>query len=220
VGSGSSDLIYRALPLWLTPKSRVVVLTPTYGEYPHVLRNVIGCDLVQVGALDQVNWAAVDMAVLVNPNSPTGTWADLEPVVAANPRVLFWVDEAYVDYAGKASMEKCDYPNLYVCKTMSKAYALSGARVAYLVGPNDHRMDRVKAHTPPWVVSYVAQVAAVAALDDHHYYEGMWELTRQLRAQLAVTLSWCDAKTRGRCKRRLQRQAYTSGWCQAVSAWL
>jgi hypothetical protein len=35
-GSGSSDLIYRALLKWLTPASRVLLLEPTYGEYAHV----------------------------------------------------------------------------------------------------------------------------------------------------------------------------------------
>ncbi len=42
-GAGSSDLIFLALRHWLKPESRVLILDPTYGEYPHVLECVIGC---------------------------------------------------------------------------------------------------------------------------------------------------------------------------------
>src|ERR1700704_5958001 len=42
-GSGSSDLIFRALRHWLTPLSHALILDPTYGEYAHVLERVIGC---------------------------------------------------------------------------------------------------------------------------------------------------------------------------------
>src|SRR5262249_13274120 len=42
-GAGSSSLIFLAFRHWLTPASRVLILDPTYGEYPHVLEQVIGC---------------------------------------------------------------------------------------------------------------------------------------------------------------------------------
>src|SRR5205823_3225601 len=42
-GGGSSNLIFLALRQWLTPRSRVLLLDPTYGEYAHVLERVIGC---------------------------------------------------------------------------------------------------------------------------------------------------------------------------------
>ena len=42
-GSGSSDLIFLAFRHWLSRDSRVLILDPTYGEYPHVLERVIGC---------------------------------------------------------------------------------------------------------------------------------------------------------------------------------
>ena len=67
---------------------------------------------------------------------------------------------------------------------MSKAYALSGARVAYMTGPNDVNMDIVQMYTPPWSVSYVAQVAAVSALDDIKYYTEKWNETRHLRKRM------------------------------------
>jgi histidinol-phosphate/aromatic aminotransferase/cobyric acid decarboxylase-like protein len=57
------------------------------------------------------------------------------------------VDETYIDYAGSGeSVESLTavHPNLVVCKSMSKAYALSGARVAYLCAAPERRRNCVR----------------------------------------------------------------------------
>jgi hypothetical protein len=83
-GAGSSDLIFRALPRWLSRTSRVVLLDPTYGEYAHVLEKVIGCRVDRLplhrahdyrpdlDELVELVASGPDLVVLVNPNSPTG----------------------------------------------------------------------------------------------------------------------------------------------------
>jgi histidinol-phosphate/aromatic aminotransferase/cobyric acid decarboxylase-like protein len=70
---------------------------------------------------------------------------------------------------------------------MSKAYALSGARVAYLCAA-PHQLEALRAITPPWVVGLPAQVAAVNALQDPGYYAARHRETTQLRTQLAKQL--------------------------------
>ena len=75
---------------------------------------------------------------------------------------------------------------------MSKVYALSGARVAYLCA-SPHQLEALRAITPPWVVSLPAQVAAVRALQDPEYYAARYAATAVLRADLARllgSLSW------------------------------
>ena len=86
-GAGSSDLIFRAFRHWLNGDSRVLLLDPTYGEYAHVLENVIGCRVdrfalspdddfeLHVDRLEEVAGSGYDLIVLVNPNSPTGRHA-------------------------------------------------------------------------------------------------------------------------------------------------
>jgi histidinol-phosphate/aromatic aminotransferase/cobyric acid decarboxylase-like protein len=71
---------------------------------------------------------------------------------------------------------------------MSKVYALSGARVAYLCA-GSHQLEELRAITPPWVVSLPAQVAAVKALADPEYYASRHQETHALREALAVELS-------------------------------
>jgi histidinol-phosphate/aromatic aminotransferase/cobyric acid decarboxylase-like protein/GNAT superfamily N-acetyltransferase len=181
-GAGSSDLIFRAFRHWLTPDSRVLILDPTYGEYAHVLEKVIGCTVDRL-ALDQADGYVVsldklaaalaldyDLVALVNPNSPTGRHvprADLEAVLRLAPwSTRIWVDETYIEYAGESqSLERfaASSENVIVAKSMSKVYALSGARVAYLCA-GAHQLEALRAITPPWVVGLPAQVAAVRAL--------------------------------------------------------
>jgi histidinol-phosphate/aromatic aminotransferase/cobyric acid decarboxylase-like protein/N-acyl-L-homoserine lactone synthetase len=206
-GAGSSDLIFRALRHWLDKNSRVLILDPTYGEYNHVLEQVIGCHVdrfqlnwdehftVDLDRLDIALSAGYDLVVLVNPNSPTGQHVArerLEPLlsrVAVQTRV--WVDETYVDYvSSEQSLETfaATSENVIVCKSMSKVYALSGARVAYLCA-GAHQLEDLRAVTPPWAVSLLAQVAAVKALENPKYYMARCAETRTLREQLAGELS-------------------------------
>jgi histidinol-phosphate/aromatic aminotransferase/cobyric acid decarboxylase-like protein len=70
--------------------------------------------------------------------------------------------------------------NIIVCKTMSKVYALSGMRVAYLCA-SPHQLFDLISLTPPWVVGLPAQVAAVRALEHAEYYEERYRSTHLLR---------------------------------------
>ncbi len=205
-GAGSSDLIFRALRHWLTPSSHVLILDPTYGEYAHVLERVIGCKVdrlmlrraddytVDLARLEEAMADGYDLIVIVNPNSPTGRHIprrDLEPLLGRTPlRTRIWLDETYVEYAGPdESLERfaARSENAIVCKSMSKVYALSGARVAYLcAGP--HQLEALRAITPPWVVSLPAQVAAVRALQAPDYYAPLYRETAAMRDTLAAAL--------------------------------
>lgn len=164
--------------------------------------------------LDQLTAALAkryDLIVLVNPNSPTGRHiarADLEGVLRQAPAATrIWIDETYVEYASDADREPGAFgpasssssspslerfaaqsENVIVCKSMSKVYALSGARVAYLCA-GAHQLEELRAITPPWVVSLPAQVAAVRALADPQYYAARYRETHALRTDLAHSLA-------------------------------
>jgi histidinol-phosphate/aromatic aminotransferase/cobyric acid decarboxylase-like protein len=77
--------------------------------------------------------------------------------------------------------------NVVVCKSLSKVYALSGARAAYLCGPA-RLMAGLRGVTPPWAVSLPAQIAAVRALGCGEYYRRCWARTHVLRGMLAGRL--------------------------------
>jgi histidinol-phosphate/aromatic aminotransferase/cobyric acid decarboxylase-like protein len=205
-GAGSSDLIFAGLKLWVTRHSRVLILDPMYGEYAHVLKNVIGARVDRLTLSSKTGYSVnpndlsaalqrgYDWVVLVNPNSPTGRHISrrhLESLLSATPaRTRVWVDETYVDYAGHdQSLEAfaAQSSNVVVCKSMSKAYALSGVRAAYLCGPAG-MIDDLQGNCPPWSVSLPGQIAACEALRARDYYAEQWEQTRVLRWELATAL--------------------------------
>jgi histidinol-phosphate/aromatic aminotransferase/cobyric acid decarboxylase-like protein len=206
-GAGSSDLIFLALRHWLTARSRVLVLDPTYGEYTHVLEQVIRCTVdrlhlerandyrLDLRQLEECLSHEYDLVILVNPNTPTGAHVsrgELEPILARAPAgTRIWVDETYSEFVGPAeSLERfaVSRPNVIICKSLSKVLALSGARVAYLcAGPQ--QLESLRSITPPWAVSLPAQVAAVKALAEPGYYAARYEETRALRHHLADGLN-------------------------------
>jgi histidinol-phosphate/aromatic aminotransferase/cobyric acid decarboxylase-like protein len=206
-GAGSSDLIFLALRQWLNRSSRVLILDPTYGEYGHVLEHVVRCRVDRLTLSRAADYdcdpadfeerlaAEYDLVILVNPNSPTGRHLSrpvLEGILRRAPRVTkFWIDETYIDYTGPdQSLERfaVHSENVVVCKSMSKVYALSGARAAYLCA-SPALLEELRSITPPWAVSLVAQVAAVRALQDPGYYASRYAETAMLRAALSAALA-------------------------------
>jgi len=178
------------------------VLDPMYGEYRHMLQRLhvtvaaVELDRAEGYRLDPARLLGDDrrLVILVNPNSPTGAHApraELEPVVRELARQsVVWIDETYIEYAGAGeSLEAVAAadPNIIVCKSMSKVYALSGLRVAYLVSHPD-RIAELEASRPPWAVSLPGQICGALALGEPDYYRRMVCETAALRRRLATDL--------------------------------
>jgi histidinol-phosphate/aromatic aminotransferase/cobyric acid decarboxylase-like protein/N-acyl-L-homoserine lactone synthetase len=205
-GAGSSDLIFLALRSLLNKMSRVLIIDPCYGEYVHVLEEVVQCKVTRftlnrnelfivntISLIEEIR-KGYDLIVLVNPNTPTGLHIPknvMEEMLSQIPNsTLVWVDETYIEFAGAAqSLEQVavETQNVVICKSMSKVYALSGVRVAYLCC-SPHLIESLKSVTPPWAVSLPAQAAAIAALSDPEYYMEKYEETHILRNNLKDSL--------------------------------
>ena len=205
-GAGSSDLIFLSLMSLLNKKSKVLIIDPCYGEYIHVLENVVQCRITRFNLYREegfvVNTTSLlreihkgyDMVILVNPNSPTGVHtpkkAIEEMLLQVPPSTIVWLDETYIEYAGSSeSLEKfaIKTENLIVCKSMSKVYALSGVRAAYICC-SSHIIEVLKRFSPPWSISLPAQAAAIAALLHGEYYQQQYAATHVLRGKLKLRL--------------------------------
>jgi len=205
-GAGSSDLIFRIFNQWLRPSSKVLILDPTYGEYSHILNKIIKCKVerlelkreegynINIDKLREKLNQKFDLFVWVNPNSPTGLHInknEVERLLLNNKGCeRIWIDETYVEYAGREQTlerfaEKSN--NVFVCKSMSKVYALSGLRAAYLCA-NRNNIWPLKRITPPWVISLPAQIAATYALKQEDYYIKKYQETHELRDKLELQL--------------------------------
>jgi histidinol-phosphate aminotransferase len=116
-----------------------------------------------------------------NPNNPTGTYAtkleieDFLARVGNREDLMIVFDEAYnefvraTDYAS-AQNYLGTYNNLIVLRTFSKIYGLAGFRIGAMIAPEAvvEVFNRVR---KPFNVNDLAQVAAVAALQDNSFLE-------------------------------------------------
>ncbi len=202
-GSGSSSLLFTCLPRLLRRGAEVLLLDPMYSEYEHIAgtllrgtihRHVLSpenhFDIDGDALLAHVRRLEPDAILLVNPNNPTGRlWsrADVLRFLDLVPgRTVVVIDETYLEYAGSAQSlesEAVRRENLIVIKSMSKCYALSGARVAYIIAHPD-RAETLFPWLPPWPVGLLAQAAAMEALRDPNYYSARYAETHLLREAL------------------------------------
>lgn len=128
---------------------------------------------------------------LANPNNPTGTMFDARSferfMVRVPGHILVILDEAYSAYAeehdGYPDGLRYDYDNLLVTRTLSKVFGLAGLRIGYCTGPAYliHELYKVKL---PFEPNRLAQVAALAALDDKEFLTRTIETNRISLAML------------------------------------
>ena len=187
LGNGSSDVLEFAVRVLVGKGDEVLFSDHSFALYP-ILTLAAGGTPVSVKATDWgVDLNALLAAItpqtrvifIANPNNPTGTWVEGEPLyrfLQQVPKdVLVVIDEAYFDYAIAPATEAKSYPdssqwlgefaNLMVARTFSKSFGLAGLRVGYALSSAElaDLMNRVR---PPFNVNSIAMAAATAALDD------------------------------------------------------
>jgi histidinol-phosphate aminotransferase len=114
---------------------------------------------------------------------------ELERLLARVPEhVIVALDEAYYEYVRSADYPRsldliAERPTLVVLRTFSKIYGLAGLRIGYGIGHPEltQLLERAR---HPFNVSSIAQVAAVAALEDAAYREKVREVAHRGLEQL------------------------------------
>lgn len=180
IGRGSDeaiDLLVRAF--CHEGRDTIVISPPTFGMYAVAARTqgaaVIEAPLSADFAVDADTVLAkvTDSTKLVfvcTPNNPTGALVPLATIerlaTALRDRALVVVDEAYLEFADGASSAATlldRYENIAVLRTLSKAYALAGARVGTLIAHPDivALLRRIQA---PYPIPALCVDAALAAL--------------------------------------------------------
>ena len=131
----------------------------------------------------------IRLVFIPNPNNPTGTYVTASEVdtflgeFGDHPELLIIFDEAYTEFVrAKDYRPALDdlrrYKNVIVTRTLSKVYGLAGLRVGIMAGPAE-AIDLVNRVRKPFNVNELAQVAAVAALQDSEFIRRTVEITWQ-----------------------------------------
>ena len=177
--NGSNEVMIQLLQAFGGPGRTMMIFPPTYSMYAEYARSThtglllgprredFSLDPTEVA--EAIRSAAPDLVVLASPNNPTGTSvppAVLDAVLAAAPGMVV-VDEAYAEFARPGTPTALErLPNnhrLVVTRTMSKAFALAGARVGYAAA-NQAVVDALRVVRLPYHLSAVTQEEAETAL--------------------------------------------------------
>ncbi|HEY4354652.1 MAG TPA: aminotransferase class I/II-fold pyridoxal phosphate-dependent enzyme [Acidobacteriaceae bacterium] len=182
VANGVMALLHACVDVFAL--KRCAVFVPGFSEYERTLR-IAGCEPVPAALKEQhgflpernnlrelLSRGDVDAVLLANPHSPSGALlqrAEMEQIVrwVSDAGKLLIVDEAFIDYSPFASAAAItrDSQHLIVLRSLTKFFAIPGARVAYAVA---HPMCAAKLlrALPLWPVDALAAKLAELLLAD------------------------------------------------------
>lgn len=201
IGNGSVECIDLVARAFLRPGDEAVVGFPSFPRFQ------IACQVVGVRPrvvphvewrhdLDGLRAAASERTRVVfldNPCNPTGTCIGAMDLAALlddlPPETLVVLDRAYHEFESPATrfaedVERiADGANLVVLRTFSKAHGLAGLRIGYAITRPEHAraLERVR---EAFNTNALAQIAALAALDDEEHLRRTVETVTAERAWL------------------------------------
>ena len=178
-GNGSNELIQATLMVTVGKGARVVIPEPTFTLYRQIVTvlggEVVGVPLSEkfqfdVGAIhDTIAGGRADVLILCSPNNPTGCRIAEEDLIrlAKGFSGIVVVDEAYHEFSGRSVVPLlAEIPNLIVLRTFSKALAMAGLRVGYLLTSPDLAREVHKA-TLPYNLNFFSATAAEVACEKY-----------------------------------------------------
>ncbi|HEU4810888.1 MAG TPA: histidinol-phosphate transaminase [Nocardioides sp.] len=201
--NGSNEVMLQLLQAFGGPGRVALSFAPTYSMYPEYARDTMtewvqghreddfSLDLDRARAFIREHRPSV--VLLPSPNNPTGTALPPEAVSslcqAAGDAVVV-VDEAYGEFRRTGTPSALEllpsHRNLVVTRTMSKAFALAGARLGYLAAAPEI-CDAIRVVRLPYHLSAVTQAVALAAL--RHAPELLGRVD-ELRTERDATVAW------------------------------
>jgi histidinol-phosphate aminotransferase len=203
--NGSNEVMQHVFAAFGGPGRLAMGFSPTYSMYEQYARDTFtryrtvgrradfGLDAAMVVAA--MIGGSPDILILTSPNNPTGTALTLDVVSAACAMStgVVVVDEAYAEFRRPGTPSALTlleaHPNLIVTRTMSKAFALAGARVGYAVAAPEV-IDALRVVRLPYHLSSVTQAVARTALD---FSDELLGQVDTLRAERDALVAWLRA---------------------------
>ena len=207
-GNGSNEVLQHVVQAFAGPGRVALGFTPAYSMHPIISRTMGSTwvdghrggpndpfELAATDVVDQVRATAPHVVFLCSPNNPTGTALDpqvVRAVLDAAPDTVVVVDEAYAEFARPGTPSALSllaaYPQLVVTRTMSKAFALAGGRLGYLVAAPE-LIDALRLVRMPYHLSSPTQAIARAALAHRASLLAEVEAIKSQRDRIVDTLA-------------------------------
>jgi histidinol-phosphate aminotransferase len=200
--NGSNEVMLQLLQAFGGPGRTAISFAPTYSMYPEYARDAMttwvagrrhedfSFDFDEARRLVEEHRPSV--ILLPSPNNPTGTALPHDVIgrLCEMSDGIVVIDEAYAEFrrSGKPSALELlgQHRNLVVTRTMSKAFALAGARLGYLAAAPEI-CDALRVVRLPYHLSAVTQATASAALRHADELLGKVEVLREERDR---TVEW------------------------------
>ena len=208
IGNGSSEIIEKVFYAFGGDDThKIVYPTPSfsmYGIYAAVADAVgVSVPLDDNYTLDverfihAVNQSNASLAVICNPNNPTGqvlTMAELEHI-AESISCAFLIDEAYVEFYGNTSIPLLKkYPHMMIARTFSKAYALASSRVGYMLA-HKNIINMVAKTYMPYHINVPSLVTADTVFQMRSEFEPQIQMICAERERMQEKYSLLDSVT-------------------------
>lgn len=205
--NGSNEVMLHLFQAFGGPGCTALTFTPSYSMYPEYARDTLTTFATAPRREDftiDVEAARAEIArvkpsliLLTSPNNPTGTALELDVVreilesaAEVEGGAIVVVDEAYAEFRREQTPSALqllpDNPNLVVTRTMSKAFALAGARLGYLAA-SEQIVDALRIVRLPYHLSAVTQAVARTAL---RHRDELLGSVAQLRLERDKTVAW------------------------------
>ncbi|MBK8925483.1 MAG: histidinol-phosphate transaminase [Crocinitomicaceae bacterium] len=186
-GAGSVRIIDGIIQSLVKPDEEILSFDRSFIAYEQ-LADAHYRKLIKVKQTDFICWPEnlsthispkTRVIFLANPNNPTGTIISHEELdlfmQKLSPEIYLVLDEAYCEYVSDSSYPDAlallkKYKNLIVLRSFSKIYGLAGLRIGYGF-MNANLANQMKAKRIPFFLNYLAEDAALAALEDEKFIQ-------------------------------------------------
>jgi threonine-phosphate decarboxylase len=205
IGNGSTELMYLFAEVFMRKGDKAVIPAPTFGEYESAIRKTgqepkfvnLSKDFQVEPKTFTREISGAKIVFFCNPNNPTSLLTPTEQLTeiiesALEQSSLVFLDEDFLEFVENETAlsfigKIANYPNLFILRSFTKIFGLTGLRVGYGIASKEI-IDCLLCAKIPWNVNCLAQAAAVAALKDEGHLLKTHELIKKEKAFLTVEL--------------------------------
>ncbi len=196
--NGADEAINVIFSTYLDENSKVLTVKPSF-SMPKIYAQICGAEYIEVPYTEKWKFPAEEflkmmkktkdlkLIHLTTPNNPTGDCIPreiIEKIIERADGKIVVIDETYANYACKFNSDLAQkHDNVFVVRSFSKDFALAGLRAGYIIS-NPYNIEQLNKVRSPYSTNSIAQMAAIAALDDIEYFENIYEKLCETKKEL------------------------------------
>ena len=200
-GNGSDQMLGYLIGSFLGKGKKLCTLNPDFSMYDYYasgyeaevvkFRSEADGSFDPEAFIDFARAEQADMILFSNPNNPSGFCMDIggiRKIAAAFENIPVVIDEAYMDFSSEESAVSLigSFKNLYVTKTLSKAYGMAGIRLGFLISSKENMKPLKQSFVPYALNSVSMKIACVILKHADEFKAQMQEIIAERERMYAV----------------------------------